>query len=440
MPGVRALGVDLGSKRIGIAVSDISGTIASALTTVHRSKSRRHDHAEIAKLVQVEECEVVVVGLPLSLDGTHGPAARAATKEVAQMASVVGVPIEMYDERFTTVTAERHMLEAGLDAKQRRQVVDKAAAAVMLQAWLGAPPQHVGCVMTQQLDPLLPEAEVDPDSRPAIDWETDPWDNADRTGTVERLRRQTRIAKWGVYTVMVLTIVMVMIAGAVGWWYVQKLNPEGEPGPVQSFTVAEDETLETLADRLEDEGLISDANVFEQYVDRNGGLEITPGYYEIRPNDHMGNVLGRLRTPPGQTYSQVTFPEGFTLAQMGQRLDTEIDRMSADDFLAAAQDPSITSVFKPQGVTSLEGLLFPDTYQVSNAESEGQVIDRMIGLMERVGNQEDIVTKSAALGRTPYEILIIASMIEKEAKVPEDRAKISRVIHNRLFVSGEQPR
>ncbi len=293
--------------------------------------------------------------------------------------------------------------------------------------------------MTQQLDPLLPEAEVDPDMRPAIDWETDPWDNADRTGTVERLRRQTRVVKWGVYTVMCLTIVMVMIAGAVGWWYVQKLNPEGEPGPVQSFTVAEDETLETLADRLEDEGLISDANVFEQYVDRNGGLEITPGYYEIRPNDHMGNVLGRLRTPPGQTYSQVTFPEGFTLAQMGKRLDTEIDRMSADDFLAASQDPSITSVFKPDGVASLEGLLFPDTYQVSNAESEGQVIDRMIGLMERVGNQEDIVAKSQALGRTPYEILIIASMIEKEAKVPEDRAKISRVIHNRLYVTANNP-
>ncbi len=136
VPGVRALGVDLGSKRIGIAVSDSSGTIASALTTVHRSKSRRHDHSAIAKLVDEEECELVVVGLPLSLDGSRGPAAKAAAKEARQIASVVDVPIEMYDERFTTVTAERHMLEAGLDAKQRRQVVDKAAAAVMLQSWL----------------------------------------------------------------------------------------------------------------------------------------------------------------------------------------------------------------------------------------------------------------------------------------------------------------
>ena len=136
VPGVRALGVDLGSKRIGNAVSDLSGTIGTAHTTVHRSKSRRHDHTEIARIARDEECEVVVVGLPLSLDGTLGPAAKAATKEAGQLASVVDVPVEMYDERFTTVTAERGMMEVGLDARQRRKVVDKVAAAVMLQAWL----------------------------------------------------------------------------------------------------------------------------------------------------------------------------------------------------------------------------------------------------------------------------------------------------------------
>ena len=136
VPGVRALGVDLGSKRVGVAVSDLSGTVASALTTVTRSRSRNHDHQELARIVREEEAELVVVGLPLSLDGSHGNAAKAATKEAEQLASVVGVPVEMYDERFTTVTAERGMLEAGLDAKARRKVVDKVAAAVMLQAWL----------------------------------------------------------------------------------------------------------------------------------------------------------------------------------------------------------------------------------------------------------------------------------------------------------------
>jgi len=286
-----------------------------------------------------------------------------------------------------------------------------------------------------QLDPLLPEAQVDPDAHPALDWATDPWDATDQTGQVERLRRQTRPIKWVVWTAMVLSIAAVLVVGAVGWWYLGKINPEGAPGDVVSFTVAEEDDLESLSERLVDEGLVSDAGVFRWYVERDGGLEIIPGYYELRPNDHMGNVLGRLRTPPGQTYTRVTFPEGFTLERMAERLDTTVERLSSEEFMAAATEGSLRSSFQPAGVGSLEGMLFPDTYQVSNAESEGQVIERMIALMERVADQEDIVNRSQALGITPYEALIIASMIEREAKVPEDRAKISRVIHNRLAIT-----
>ncbi|MGI9645405.1 MAG: endolytic transglycosylase MltG [Ilumatobacteraceae bacterium] len=285
-----------------------------------------------------------------------------------------------------------------------------------------------------QLDPLLPEAQVDVDESPALDWPTDPWDDADSTGSVERLRRQTRPVKWFAYAFMMVVVVGILIAGAVGWWYLGKINPAGDPGDVQSFTVQEDDDLESLSVRLEEEGLVEDAGVFRWYVDRNGGLEITPGFYEIRPDDHMGNVLGRLKTPPGQTYTKVTFPEGFTVDRMAARLESTVSRMSAEEFKEETSNPFIRSRWQPASVTSLEGLLFPDTYQVSNAESEAQVIERMVALMERVGNQEDIETRSAVFGRTPYEILIIASMIEREAKVADDRAKISRVIHNRLFV------
>jgi len=293
--------------------------------------------------------------------------------------------------------------------------------------------------MVTKLDPLLPEAEVDPDSRPALDWPTDPWDNADRTGTVERLRRQNRPLKWVVWASMLVAIAAILVAGGVGWWYLQRINPEGEPGVVQGFVIPEGQTFDELSLRLYDTGVISDIGVWEWYVDRNGGLEITPGFYEVRPDDHMGNVLAQLRTPPAQTYSRVTFPEGFTIAQMSRRLETVVDRMNQADFVSAANDVTVSSLYRPLGETSLEGLLFPDTYQVSNAESEAQVVDRMIGLMERVGSQEEIFSKGQALGRTPYEILIIASMIEKEAKVDDDRAKISRVIHNRLAVTAADP-
>ncbi len=133
---MRALGLDLGSKRIGVAVSDRSGTIASPLTVVQRSGSRRTDHARIAALVRDEEAELVVVGLPLSLGGGIGPAAKAAIAEADQIATVVEVPVETFDERFTTVSADRALKAANMRATARRQVVDKVAAAVMLQTFL----------------------------------------------------------------------------------------------------------------------------------------------------------------------------------------------------------------------------------------------------------------------------------------------------------------
>lgn len=132
----RVLGLDLGSKRIGIAVSDRSGLIASPFSVLQRSGSERRDHEAIAKLVVEEECVRIVVGLPLSLDGSMGRAAKSAVAEVGRLATVVGVPVETYDERLTTVSAERALMEAKMRADARRRVVDKVAAAVMLQSWI----------------------------------------------------------------------------------------------------------------------------------------------------------------------------------------------------------------------------------------------------------------------------------------------------------------
>jgi putative Holliday junction resolvase len=133
---VRVLGIDLGSKRIGVAVSDRTGTIASPLTVIQRSGSTNRDHQVIARLVLEEEAEAVVVGLPLNMNGSAGPAAKAAAAEAKALATVVGVPVHTSDERRTTVTADQAMLEAGLNAQERRKRVDKVAAAVLLQHWL----------------------------------------------------------------------------------------------------------------------------------------------------------------------------------------------------------------------------------------------------------------------------------------------------------------
>lgn len=133
---MRVIGIDLGSKRIGVAVSDFTGSVASPLTVVHRGKSKRADHDAIARIVREEEAEAVVVGLPLNMDGSRGSAAKAAVAEAEQISTVTGVPAYLHDERLTTVTAERALKEANMRAEDRRNVVDKIAAAVLLQSWL----------------------------------------------------------------------------------------------------------------------------------------------------------------------------------------------------------------------------------------------------------------------------------------------------------------
>lgn len=133
---MRAVGIDLGETRIGVAVS--AGSLATPYEVVQRTGDRQQDRRALAALVAEAEADIVVVGLPLSLDGSLGPAARAALVEVDALRDTLDVPVETYDERLTTVTADRQLKEQGLDAKARRRIVDKVAASILLQAWLDA--------------------------------------------------------------------------------------------------------------------------------------------------------------------------------------------------------------------------------------------------------------------------------------------------------------
>lgn len=138
---MRVLGLDLGSRRIGVAVSDATGTLASPHGVVERSGDTAADHRRLAELVIELGAERVVVGLPLSMSGGYGPAARAAAEEAAQLAALLPVAVDAYDERLTTVSAQRALRSGGTRARQQRRVIDQAAAAVMLQAWLDGRPR-----------------------------------------------------------------------------------------------------------------------------------------------------------------------------------------------------------------------------------------------------------------------------------------------------------
>ena len=134
---------------------------------------------------------------------------------------------------------------------------------------------------------------------------------------------------------------------------------------------------------------------------------------------------------------EVVFPEGFTVAQMASRLERDAPGFSASNIDAVLAANSLAAPFRPEGITSYEGLLFPALYRVASYETEEDVLARMIEEMRSRALANDIEVAAQRLGRTPYELLIIASLIEKEVKIAEERAVVSRVIHNRLELDME---
>jgi putative pre-16S rRNA nuclease len=132
----RVLGLDLGDARIGVAISDDDRRLAVPLGTIHTGAPS--DIKAIAKLVEEHDATAVVIGLPLSLTGERGPAAVKAESFADALRSFLRIPVELHDERLSTVEAERALRRAGVDGRARREVVDRSAAAVILQAWLDA--------------------------------------------------------------------------------------------------------------------------------------------------------------------------------------------------------------------------------------------------------------------------------------------------------------
>jgi putative Holliday junction resolvase len=134
----RVLGVDLGSRRIGLALSDPAGRVATPHGMIERSGDPAVDRRKILAQAREADASRVVVGLPLSLSGDTGPAARAVLEEVDALRALAGeeVTVETHDERLTTVIAEQGMREARVPRRARRRTVDSAAAAVMLQSYL----------------------------------------------------------------------------------------------------------------------------------------------------------------------------------------------------------------------------------------------------------------------------------------------------------------
>ena len=133
--GARLLGLDLGTKTIGLALSDVSRTVATPLETIRRTKFT-YDVKKLLDITDNHDISALVIGLPINLDGSEGPRAQATRSFARNLTKHTDLPLVLWDERLSTVAAERTLLEADVSRKRRAEVIDKMAAAFILQGAL----------------------------------------------------------------------------------------------------------------------------------------------------------------------------------------------------------------------------------------------------------------------------------------------------------------
>ena len=133
---MRIMGLDFGDKRIGVAVSDPTGLIAQGLAVLERGKSLKADLLRLRDLAEKNEVETIVIGLPRNMDGSLGPQAEKVRMFGQKLAGLLDLPVKYWDERLTTMAAEKLLIQADVSRARRRKVIDKMAASLILQGYL----------------------------------------------------------------------------------------------------------------------------------------------------------------------------------------------------------------------------------------------------------------------------------------------------------------
>ena len=215
-------------------------------------------------------------------------------------------------------------------------------------------------------------------------------------------------------------------------WLARVVDPPGPPGGRVSVAIPPGTSAAGIAARLERQGVLRSARVFRVYLRLKGaGTDFQAGEYDLRRRMAMGDVLDALHAGPRIRFAKLLIPEGFSLDEIAAAVG-RLPGHDAGRFLQLARSGAVRSRWQPPGVSSLEGLLFPDTYLVTDKEDEMAVLSRLIRRFDEVAGQIGLGQRHLPAGMSPYQAVVAASLVEGEAKVPEDRPLIASVIENRL--------
>ena len=231
-------------------------------------------------------------------------------------------------------------------------------------------------------------------------------------------------------------LVLVVIAGVVLTgvrWYQHQIDPPGPPGVAVQVVIPNNTPTERIGGILHDKGVIGNATLFRYYAQYKGRGGFEAGRYAFRLRQSFDSVLTTLAKGPSvPDEAKVTFPEGFRITQIAARVGAQLPGRTADAFIGVTTSGKVRSAYEPTGSSNLEGFLFPETYTFGLDDDETAIATRMVETFDQVADQVGLNDSVAKVGLTPYQTLIVASLIEREAKHDEDRGKISRVIYNRI--------
>ena len=287
------------------------------------------------------------------------------------------------------------------------------------------------------------------DAAPAEDaWAPDDWDDEawDDDGDYVYVPEEPSLFRRAATVGIVLVVLAFVAIGAGALWVRGKLDPSGPKEPVP-FSIPAEATTAQIASSLEDVEIISDATIFRYYVRfRDAGPFQAGAYDGLTTNQAMASVIDRLEAGPlPPSTSQIIIPEGLWIADTKVRLleaYPEMDPGELDGALATLRSRYQPDVPRDGTIQPLEGLLFPAGYEVLDADrgDEAKLLQQMIDAFDRTADELDVAGAPGRLAPylgeaqlSPYDVIVVASLIEEEAGTSADKPRIARVIYNRLL-------
>ncbi len=311
---------------------------------------------------------------------------------------------------------------AAADERRRAAAIEQATAAVAAVAERDFAPAAGSVLVADRVAPSAPM-----ELPPFVDGD-DGW---------VRLPRRTSWVRRSLTLLSVVAVLGLLAAGLTWRWVQRQIDPTGEEGAAVELTIETGDTTNNVASKLVEKDVIGNATVFRYWVRDKNPSGFKAGVYDLRENMSFDRVLATLNGPAkaGVTL-RVTIPPGLTSAQIREKILQQLPNFNAAELDAAIASPEVNLKYAPTGklLNLREGTLFPDTYNLDDRTSADELalLVRMRDEMQRVLDDLDVEQRARELRVTPWDVLVVASLVEREAKVDGDRAKIARVIYNRL--------